>query len=48
MGILIFSIYRKDVQEHTSRVAASRFIKRIIYIVAFIVSVLAWPLLIGA
>ena len=48
IGILIFTIYREDIKRHANKVQANGFIKRIIYIVVFLTSLLAWPLLIGA
>ena len=48
VGILVFVTYRKDVHEHVAKNAASSYIKRIIYIVAFLATIVAWPLLIGA
>ena len=48
IGIAIYLVYREDVVNHVAKNAASAYIKRIIYLVTFIVTMLLWPLLIGA
>ena len=46
-GFCIFYNYIGDVKEHAGRVANSKYISRIIYIVTFFATALMWPLLIG-
>jgi len=46
-GICLYLVYKEDVREHTSRVTTSNYMKRMIYIVTFIVTLLLWPLLLG-
>jgi hypothetical protein len=48
VGFAIYLVYKEDVSTHVAKNAASIYIKRIIYIITFIVTMLLWPLLIGA
>ena len=48
VGFAIYMIYKEDVAHHVAKNASSIYIKRIIYIITFIVTMLLWPLLIGA
>ena len=48
IGICLYLTYLDDIRQHSKDSKASKFIRRIIYIVTFIISVLLWPLLIGA
>lgn len=47
VGICLYLIYVKDVQQHAKENLHSRYLRRIAYIITFIVTVLLWPLLAG-
>ena len=47
LGLCIYAIYIKDVHQHAKENLHSRYLRRIAYIVTFIITVLMWPLLVG-
>ena len=45
-GVCLYLAYLKDVQTHALTIE-SKFLRKILYIVTFIVGIIFWPLLIG-